>query len=92
MLKLLFHSPTNQILSPGDVVRGHVILKSPVALGVQITKLVGCHKTREFSGLNIRGLVQCQDLSSEEGKCEGVLEEMEEEDCVQGQAAASLLF
>lgn len=73
------------MLSPGDIVRGHVILKTPLALGVQITALVASCKARELSRLDVRGLVQHEDLSAEEEKCEGVLEEMEVEDCVQGQ-------
>lgn len=63
-----------------------MILKTPLALGVQITGLVASRKAREFSGLDLRGLVQHEDLAAEEDRCEGVLEEMEVDDSVQGQA------
>lgn len=75
----------SQLLSPGDIVRGHVILKSPLALGVQITSLVASAKVRDFTGLDVRGLVQQENLSDNKSKCESVLSEMELEDVIQGE-------
>ena len=60
-------------------------MKSPCALGLQLTSLVASHKVREFTGLDVRGLVQLEDLAEELSKCEGVLMDMQVDDCVQGQ-------
>lgn len=73
-----------QVISPGDIVRGHVILKTPIALGVRITSLVGSLTVRGLCGLDVRGLVQLENLADRKSRCEGVLEEMQMEDCVQG--------
>ena len=61
-----------------------MILKTPLALGVQITSLVSS-KVRDFSGLDVRGLVRCENLDTERSKCEGVLQEMEVDDVIQGE-------
>lgn len=74
-----------QVLCPGDLIRGHVILKTPLALGVQITSLIVSHKVREMSDLDVRGLVQHENLATDKSKCEGVLEEMELDDVIQGE-------
>ena len=65
--------------------RGHVILKSSVALGVQVTSLVASAKVRDFNGLDIRGVVQQENLSEDRSRCERVMNEMEMEDVVQGE-------
>lgn len=65
--------------------RGHVILKSPLALGIQITSLVASSKVRDFSGLDVRGLVQHENLSEDRSKRDRVLQDMEMEDVVQGE-------
>lgn len=62
-----------------------MILKTPLALGVQITSLVASHKVRDFSELDIRGLVQHEHLATEKSKCDGVLQEMEVDDVIQGE-------
>lgn len=76
-----------QLLCPGDIVRGHVVLKSPLALGVQITSLVASHKVRDMCGLDVRGLLRLENLDTEKSKCEGVLKEMEVDDVIQGKGA-----
>ena len=77
------------MLTPGDIVRGHVLLKTPLALGVQITSLVASSKVRDFSGLEIRGLVQHENLATEKSRCEGVLKEMETDDVIQGEGGTN---
>lgn len=78
-----------QLLTPGDIVRGHVILKTPLALGVQITSLVASSKVRDFSGLEIRGLVQHENLATDKTRCDGVLQEMEVDDVIQGEGGTN---
>ncbi len=73
-----------QFISPGDVVQGHVTLKTPLALGVQITFLVSTRKVREISQLGIQGLVHHEDLASGKTKCDQIFEEMEIDDVVRG--------
>lgn len=79
-----------QLLSPGDIVRGHVILKTPLALGVQITSLVASQKVRELSGLDLRGLVHHEHLATERIRCGPVLQEMEVDDVIQGEEAGTI--
>ena len=43
-----------QLVSVGDVVRGHVTDKSPRELSVQVTSFVGTHKHRELSDIGIK--------------------------------------
>ncbi len=62
-----------------------MILKGPLALGIQITSLVASGKVRDFTGLKVRGLVQFENLSDDKSRCEGVMDEMELEDVVQGE-------
>lgn len=62
-----------------------MIIKTPLALGVQITSLVASCKVRDFSECDIRGLVQHENLATDKSKCEGVLQEMEVDDVVQGE-------
>ena len=59
-------------------------LKTPLALGVQVTSFIASDKVRDFLDLDIRGLVHHENLAAEEGRCEGVLKEMELEDVVHG--------
>lgn len=62
-----------------------MVLKTPLALGIQITSLVASQKVRDMSGLDVRGLVQYENLATEKSKCEGVLQEMEVDDVIQGE-------
>ena len=64
--------------------RGHVILKTPLALGVRITSLVSSRKVRDLSQLDMRGLVKRENLAAERSRREEVLKEMEVDDVVQG--------
>lgn len=43
-----------QLVSVGDVVRGHVIDKSPRELSIQVTSFVGSHKQRELSDIGVK--------------------------------------
>ena len=55
-MNTLFFSPdfiNLQLISVGDVVRGHVIDKSPREFTVQVTSFVGSHKFRELSDIGI---------------------------------------
>ena len=61
-----------------------MILKTTVALGVLVTSLVGSSKVREMSDLDVRGLVSLESLASNKDKCEGVLDDMQVHDVVQG--------
>ena len=72
------------MISPGDIVRGHVILKAPISLGVRITSFILDHKVREVSQLDIRGLVHLENLDADKSKWDGVLAEMREDDVVYG--------
>ena len=78
-----------QVMLPGDIVRGHVILKTPLALGIQVTSLIASAKVRDFTGQDVQGLVQYENLADDESRCEGVLREMELEDVVQGKLSSS---
>lgn len=75
-----------QLIIVGDIVRGHVILKTAVALGVLVTSVVGSCKVREMSDLDVRGLVPLESLASDKDRCEGVLEDMQMQDVVQGKS------
>lgn len=66
-----------------------MILKTPLALGVQITSLVASHKVRDMSGLDVRGLVRFENLAADRSKCEAVLKEMEVDDVIQGEAGTN---
>lgn len=67
---------------------GHVIMKSPLSLGVQVMSLVASEVVREISQMDIRGLVPFDHLATEKEKRAGVLEEMQLEDVVQGKGTA----
>ena len=64
--------------------RGHVILKTTMALGVLITAVVGSCKLRDLSDLGIRGFVPLENLASDKDKREGVLDDMQVHDVVHG--------
>ena len=58
-------------------------MKTAVALGIQVTSLVGSWKARALVDLDIWGLVPVECLASDRDKCE-VLEDMQVDDVVQG--------
>jgi len=51
------HYSLLQLVSTGDIVRGHVVAKSHGSLTVQVTSFVKSHKMRELLDLDIKVLL-----------------------------------
>jgi len=72
-----------ELVSTGDIVRGHVVAKSHGSLTVQVTSFVKSHKMRELLDLDIKGLVSFDNLTVRLDKKEEVMDDMQLDDVVQ---------